>query len=141
MIVSGGRDGTVHVWGSPGALDKDAPTLLFGHTKAVISLFASSRTRICSGSADTTCRVWNPKSAKCSLILSGHQSAVTNVWCDDSQIITAEAEGRLRVWSQNGSCVAILEGETSPESLSPQPIEMLVFQKVCGQRPTLLDGV
>lgn len=130
MIVSGGRDGTVQVWGSQGALDKDEPTLLFGHTKAVISLYASSRSRICSGSADTTCRIWNPKSAKCSLILSGHTSAVTNVWCDDNQIITAEVEGRLRVWSLNGSCICVLEGETSPEAPAPQPIEMLVFHKV-----------
>ena len=131
MIVSGGRDGTVQVWGSQGTLDKDAPTLLFGHTKTVTSLYAFSRSRICSGSVDHTCRVWNPKSAKCSVILSGHSSAVTNVWCDDSQIVTAEVEGQLRVWSNNGSCICVLQGEVSPETPAPQPIELLVFRKVC----------
>ena len=54
MIVSGGTDGTLQVWGSGGTLDKDAPTLLFGHTKSITCLFAQSRTRICSGKASRT---------------------------------------------------------------------------------------
>jgi hypothetical protein len=50
MIMSGANDGTVRVWCSTfGPMDQDGPTLLFGHTKAILSLFASSRTRICSG--------------------------------------------------------------------------------------------
>ena len=53
MIVSGGHDGTVQVWGSTPTQDKDVPTLLFGHKNSVTCLFAFSRARVCSGEMST----------------------------------------------------------------------------------------
>ena len=129
MIVSGSRDGTVQVWGSEGRLNKDTPLLLFGHTRAINCLFAASHRIICSGSADKTCRVWDPQATKCILTLSGHKTPVANVWCDDNQILCAESDGNLRIWSYTGCCICILECNMHEESLAARPIEMLVFQK------------
>ena len=71
--------------------------------------------------------MWNPAAAKCILILSEHDTPITIVWCDDHQIITVESNGRLRVWSNTGNCICILEGEVNHDSLASPPKEILVF--------------
>jgi WD40 repeat protein len=82
-----------------------------------------------AGAADHTCRVWNLALAKCALTLGAHDTPITNVWCDDHQILTVASDGRLRVWSNTGTCICVLEGEVNQESRASPPKEIVVFHK------------
>jgi WD40 repeat protein len=111
----------VHVWTLHACSCRHFHKKIAQLTKRVLHVIA--------GSADKTCRVWNPQTTKCVLNLSEHGAAVTNVWCDEYQIISATADGRLRVWSYTGTCICILESDDYETLQEPQPMTMLVFQK------------
>ncbi len=99
----------IQLWSGKWSLSAkaDIPERAFtGHTDEVLhATFSPDGTRIVSGSADKTARVWNVKTGKAVLVLRGHKAAVVSaVFSPDGQrILTASFDGTFRIWdAQSG---------------------------------------
>lgn len=57
-----------------------------------------SRNQACSGSMDSTVRVWNLLTGQCQHILSGHTSLVGLLGLSPSYLVSAAADSTLRIW-------------------------------------------
>jgi eukaryotic-like serine/threonine-protein kinase len=74
---------------------------LHGHANSVAAVaFSLDGSRIASGSADSTVKVWDRESQREVLTLRGHAAAVTAVAFspDGRQLATGSADGDVRVW-------------------------------------------
>jgi F-box/WD-40 domain protein 7 len=75
-----------------------------------------SGTRLISGSADKTVRIWNLESGVCEGILEGHKDAVTCLTIDSSEvrIITGSLDRTIKVWSISSlECLRTLDWMSS----------------------------
>src|SRR5882762_1397637 len=57
-----------------------------------------SRNQACSGSMDSTVRVWNLQTGQCQYTLTGHTSLVGLLGLSASYLVSAAADSTLRVW-------------------------------------------
>ncbi|EGT42641.1 hypothetical protein CAEBREN_13734 [Caenorhabditis brenneri] len=114
-VVSGGYDFTVKIW--------DAQTgrcirTLVGHNNRVYSLlFESERSIVCSGSLDTSIRVWDftrPEGEECVALLQGHTSLTSGMQLRGNILVSCNADSHVRVWDiHEGTCVHMLTGHRS----------------------------
>lgn len=105
LIVSGGRDRTVHVWDA----DSGAPIRqpITGHEGSINSIvFTSDSKRIVTASNDTTIRVWDvAKGEQIGPLFFGHKGDVKSVDIspDDQRIVSAGVDNTLRMWHTDTS--------------------------------------
>src|SRR5882762_1901302 len=57
-----------------------------------------SRNQACSGSMDSTVRVWNLQTGQCQYTLTGHTSLVGLLGLSPSYLVSAAADSTLRIW-------------------------------------------
>ncbi|EKG14302.1 hypothetical protein MPH_08482 [Macrophomina phaseolina MS6] len=96
VAVSGSDDGLVRIWSLSG---QSCLAACPGHTAEVRAVaIADDGSRIFSGSRDGHVRVWDPTGA-CIAVLQGHSSLVSHVRVHRDFLVTAGADGQIRVWS------------------------------------------
>lgn len=113
--MSGSYDCTVRVWD---IITGDCKWVLSGHTQKgkrhlgtyySISLtfctytvysvvLNASQNLACSGSMDSTVRVWNILTGQCQHTLTGHTSLVGLLGLSPSYLVSASADKTLRIW-------------------------------------------
>jgi eukaryotic-like serine/threonine-protein kinase len=74
---------------------------MYGHADSVLAVaFSSDGSRVASGSADSTVKVWDRQSQSEVFTLRGHATAVKAVAFspDGRQLASGSADGRLRIW-------------------------------------------
>lgn len=108
LLIAGGTDGFIHCWraveGLPhlfelrGSQNQSTEVRLWGHDGPVTSL-ALDLTRIYSGSWDTTVRVWDRHSMKCTAVLR-HSDWVWGLVPHDTTIASASGSD-VYVWDTN----------------------------------------
>eukprot|EP01035_Chromulina_nebulosa_P030050 gene30050-39909_t len=78
-----------------------------GHEDSVFCLGELPDGRICSGSADSTVRVWNPNTGRCDKILTGHGDSVQFLEVlQNGNICTASWDHTLRIFDPiTGNCL------------------------------------
>jgi WD40 repeat protein len=117
LLVAGGTDGFIHCWraveGLPNLFElrgsqhnQKTEVRLWGHDGPVTSL-ALDLTRIYSGSWDTTVRVWDRHSMKCTVVLR-HSDWVWGLVPHDTTVATVSGSD-VYVWDTNsGNLVTIV---------------------------------
>jgi WD40 repeat protein/energy-coupling factor transporter ATP-binding protein EcfA2 len=93
LIITCSNDGA-RVW--------NTALLLTGHTDRVLGVAVTpDGTRIVTGSADATARVWNADTGDALRQLKGHSESVQAVAVtpDGTRIVTGSADGTARVWN------------------------------------------
>lgn len=128
-LVSGSYDCTVRVWD---IIDGTCIWTLAGHcqkgiihyrfvfsAQAYIAIVYSVvldtvRNQCCSGSMDSTVRIWNLKTGQCTHVLQGHNSLVGLLGLSPTHLVSAAADSTLRVWDPDtGHCKQILQAHTN----------------------------
>ncbi|MEV7022729.1 hypothetical protein [Kitasatospora sp. NPDC093558] len=99
-FVTGGDDGWVRWW-DPGAAGRSPIARRSGHEAPVLALTELRDGRVVSASADGTLRVWDQTGAD-SLLLTGHEDAVTGCRQTAYGILSWSADGTVRHWSPDG---------------------------------------
>ncbi|PNW78780.1 hypothetical protein CHLRE_09g389912v5 [Chlamydomonas reinhardtii] len=127
-VLTGSRDKTVKVWAPDEATGSySLVQTLVGHTDFVVAvLYVPPGANddypagaIVSGSRDKTVRVWDPQTAACVAVLSGHEYQVTALGLlpkADGQaggLVSASLDKTVRVW-RDGKCAATLTGHEGP---------------------------
>jgi F-box and WD-40 domain protein CDC4 len=110
-VISASRDANLRIWNIDAAVCKYT---LEGHSDAIRSLDVGSN-MIVSGGSDMSCRVWST-AGECLRTLSGHSGIIFAVAMNENgQIATGSLDHTARIWdAESGSCVAVLEGYSSP---------------------------
>ena len=87
---------------------------LEGHLETVNSVaFSPDGTKIISGSADNTVKIWNANTGECIKTLEGHSEYVEPVAYspDGTKIIGGLYDGTIKIWDANtGKCIKTLKG-------------------------------
>ncbi|KAJ5101029.1 hypothetical protein N7456_007081 [Penicillium angulare] len=87
---------------------------LEGHSRAVDSIaWSPDRSRLASGSADKTVRIWDPATGQSVYTLEGHSRSVNSIaWSPDgSRLASGSADKTVRIWdSATGQSLSTLEG-------------------------------
>ncbi|RYP43315.1 hypothetical protein DL768_009981 [Monosporascus sp. mg162] len=87
------------------------------HSKSVLSIaWSHDASRLASGSADNTVKIWDPATGKCVSTLNGHNSWVHSVaWSHDaSRLASGSADDTVKIWDPaTGECVSTLNGHSS----------------------------
>lgn len=103
----------------------EGPTLR-GHAAAVETVqIMPDGSRIVSGSADATIKVWDAATGACLHTLEGHAKTVSSVstGADDRRILSGSHDGTLRVWNPDtGECLRVCDaagGSIEAAALSP----------------------
>ena len=76
--------------------------VLLGHSNFVLSvIFSPDGSRIVSGSADNTVRIWNAVTGESEAELRGHSSGVTSVAFspDGSRLVSGSNDMTVRIWN------------------------------------------
>jgi len=99
ILISGSYDCTVGVWQiSTGNLKHR----LQGHTQKIYSVDLDHKRRQCiSGSMDKLIKVWSTDTGDCLFTLHGHDSLVGFVRFSHGYLVSAAADGTLRVWESD----------------------------------------
>ncbi|CAN5431907.1 hypothetical protein BH11MYX1_BH11MYX1_18090 [soil metagenome] len=94
-IAAAMNDRTIRVWDASGALLH----VLRGHTDLVLDVaFSPDGNSLASASYDRTVRIWQLETGR-HRVLRGHDAPVNRVvWRDARNLVTASADGTLRVW-------------------------------------------
>ncbi|KAI4845292.1 WD40 repeat-like protein [Aureobasidium sp. EXF-8845] len=106
-IVSGSYDCTVRLWRiSTG----EVVHVLTGHTQKIYSVALDHENRRCvSGSMDYSVRIWCLDTGSCLLSLQGHTSLVGLLQLNHGLLVSAAADGTLRIWKPDSwTCQAVL---------------------------------
>ncbi|MFG2825063.1 NACHT and WD repeat domain-containing protein [Kitasatospora sp. NPDC048365] len=99
-FVTGGDDGWVRWWDA--GRSANSPTARrAGHQGPVLALAMLRDGRVVSASADATLRIWSPTGLD-SLVLTGHEDAVTGCLETSRGILSWGADGTVRHWSSHG---------------------------------------
>ena len=89
---------------------------LEGHSDLVIPVsYSPDGTKIISGSADETIKIWDANTGICLKTLSGHTSTVYSLAYspDGTKIISGSDDATIKIWDANtGSCLKTLEGHS-----------------------------
>ncbi|KAF5340657.1 hypothetical protein D9611_007285 [Ephemerocybe angulata] len=100
--------------GVPQGLSPPPPLLLEGHSNWVMSVvFSWDGSKIISGSADKTVRVWNASTGKVQSVLTGHSGVCTSVAIssDGSWIVSGSEDQTVRIWdAMTGTAHRVLVG-------------------------------
>jgi WD40 repeat protein len=85
------------------------------HTGQTVTV-AAAADLVASGGTDHRVRLWDPTSGTCVAEMAGHGAWVTSVAIDGAggRVVSASADGTLRVWSRDGVCERVLSGHTGP---------------------------
>lgn len=138
IFVSSGGDCLAHIVSLSGT--KPIQTLK-GHTAELTMVRCNpSRTRLISGSDDTTARVWNLEAIlmdkmPAPVVLKGHTKCLTSVkWCPYTDpgthelVATASFDMTVRLWdSVTGDCLQLLTDHSKPVyslSFSPEGFQL-----------------
>ncbi|KAL8876413.1 MAG: hypothetical protein Q9198_005389 [Flavoplaca austrocitrina] len=115
-IATGSMDNTVRLWNPQSGQLLGQP--LKGHTKWITSLAwepyhlrqSSTLQRLASSSKDSTVRIWDSKSQRTDLVLSGHKSSISCVrWGGTGTIYTASHDKTIKLWdSTKGTLISTL---------------------------------
>ena len=70
--------------------------------------------RLVSTSYDSTVRVWSPSTCVCLAVLSGHKGPSWSIAVSATNLLTASADGSVRVWSNEALYTRPLEGGVPP---------------------------
>ncbi|KAG5526583.1 hypothetical protein RHGRI_032755 [Rhododendron griersonianum] len=105
-IATSSRDKTIRVWSLDPSNNRnyDTSKILLGHTSFVGPLAWVSpdeefpEGRIVSGGMDTLVLVWDLRTGEAVQTLKGHQSQVTGIALDGSDIVSASVDCTLRRW-------------------------------------------
>ncbi|KAI8532941.1 hypothetical protein RHMOL_Rhmol11G0257200 [Rhododendron molle] len=105
-IATSSRDKTIRVWSLDPSNNRnyDTSKILLGHTSFVGPLAWVSpdeefpEGRIVSGGMDTLVLVWDLRTGEAVQRLKGHQSQVTGIALDGSDIVSASVDCTLRRW-------------------------------------------
>jgi F-box and WD-40 domain protein CDC4 len=106
-IVSGSYDCTVRVWRiSTG----EVVHILTGHTQKIYTVALDYKNRRCaSGSMDNLVKIWCLDTGSCLFNLQGHTSLVGLLQLNHDLLVSAAADGTLRIWNPDDwTCQAIL---------------------------------
>ncbi len=100
VIVTGGRDRTLHVWDADSGAPVGPP--MSGHQGSINSIqFTSDGKRVVTASNDATIRVWDiDKREQIGSHFFGHQGNVTSVAisADDKRIVSGGVDYSVRMW-------------------------------------------
>ncbi len=89
---------------------------LLGHTNSVMAAsWSPDGSRVLTGSADQTARIWNPENVEPTATLPGHTGRVLAAWSPDgSRVLTASADKTVRIWDvENGETIVTLVEHTN----------------------------
>jgi len=128
FLLAGGGVGSIKVWDTDSAiqnsttgtniyLEEDVCTLsLKGHTRFVSALH-SQEGYICSGSGDTSIRLWDFETGDCKAILHGCEGKVGALCTHGRNLVSGSKDGptnhKIRIWDLNKqTCVKTLNGHT-----------------------------
>jgi len=93
-------------------------TVLRGHTDRVwTAAFSPDGTRVLTGSADNTARLWDAATGKVVTTLAGHAAPVAAIAFspDGTRVLTGSEDHTARLWdATTGNLVATLAGHTGP---------------------------
>lgn len=127
ILIAGSEDFTCWMWNA----EKNKSSQMFiGHSGAVTCGSFSPDGRIIvtgGGAGDASLRVWNPQSAECTAVISGHsfhQAGVTCLAVNDSKVaISGGEEGTLCLSNiDNGRVLGALQGhDDSVEAVAFSP--------------------
>ncbi|SEN02997.1 WD domain-containing protein, G-beta repeat-containing protein [Stigmatella aurantiaca] len=108
-LATASRDGTVRLWrASAGRWDCDA--VLTGHTASALALAEDTQGQLWSASRDRTVRRWDTGTAH---VVGRHEGAVLSLAAlDDGRVASGGADGRIQLWSSDGSAPDVLPGHT-----------------------------
>ncbi len=111
-LLSGCKDGSVHVWTS---IDSSKPSFvtLKGHKQPVIcAVWEPYGLQVVTGSKDNLVKLWHGPSGQCKTTLSSHTKPVMQVrWSPVSgRIYSGGQDGTLKIWEPTGRHVADLKG-------------------------------
>eukprot|EP00698_Gefionella_okellyi_P004885 TRINITY_DN14516_c0_g1_i1.p1 TRINITY_DN14516_c0_g1~~TRINITY_DN14516_c0_g1_i1.p1 ORF type:complete len:906 (+),score=185.07 TRINITY_DN14516_c0_g1_i1:79-2796(+) len=74
---------------------------LTGHTDDVLCITVN-KSKIISGSEDSTIRIWDCDTGKCISVLEGHSDAICSLlMLNDATLISGSADGTIREWNVN----------------------------------------
>jgi WD40 repeat protein len=111
-VAGGTTSGVIRVWPGKEGGEANSSLLLTGHAGRIRSLlFTPDGTRLISGGADGTARIWNVTSVipnqtvSDSVVLTGHTKGVTSLslapaaGARPARLITTGSDGTARVWT------------------------------------------
>jgi WD40 repeat protein len=122
-VISGGNDGVIVIHDAENGQRIDPPlrpeaTYSWDRLPAVLALaVASDGTRVASGHADATLKIWNFNTRALLHAVKRHADAVTSVVYapDGKTIVTGSADGTVRTWdADSGQSVLVFPGHAGP---------------------------
>ena len=124
-IVSASRDKTIKVWNFDGNKNECVLGKTWkGHTKPVVALsnFVTEHACIVSSSNDKTLRIWDMNKENESIVLKGHEKAISCVkvtklvvstntsGTDEWVVVSGSSDKSVRIWSlKDGLCLHVIQ--------------------------------
>lgn len=113
-LLAGGGVGSIKVWDI--ADPEECIMSLKGHTRFVSALH-THQGRVCSGSGDTSIRLWDFSTGECEKILSGCDGKVGALCSYNNILVSGSKDGatnhKIRLWNTDkGQCLRTLTGHS-----------------------------
>jgi len=113
-LLAGGGVGSIKVWDIQDP--EDCIMSLKGHTRFVSALH-THQGRVCSGSGDTSIRLWDFSTGECEKILSGCDGKVGALCSYGNILVSGSKDGatnhKIRLWNTDkGQCLRTLTGHS-----------------------------
>jgi WD40 repeat protein len=109
--IGDGRQVVMGVTQSWGSLEQVLPHPIPVNSVAV----SSDGTRVVSGSADNSIRIWNASTGEIEQVLEGHTNAVMSVAFSRTCIVSGSRDKSVRIWNATtGEIQRILKGHSTP---------------------------
>lgn len=127
FLLAGGGVGSIKIWDTESAsrdaetntlyMEEDSCILsLKGHTRFVSALHSHDG-YVCSGSGDTSIRLWDFESGECEAVLHGCEGKVGALCTHGKYLVSGSKDGptnhKIRLWDlSKQQCVKVLNGHT-----------------------------